>query len=527
MAIQSQPSRIPEPFAGSCTKNTIPATNATPSASQAASWASGFPPECSQPISAGGCPVPRNDVNGALNQITQDYAFRQDGGVWAWSALADYDTQRMVRGSDGLLYMSTAQSGPGVAAGAQDPTADDGTYWQAPYVKTMGALDSSAAAASTAWARLALNPADIYVDAATGSDANDGMTSAEAVKTIGQALVLGRKRTGGVIRLVVSSGTYVEDISIFGETVYISLQGNVVINGQISLEFSCLYIDDSIYTFSISYSNGSSALVIDNSSIAHSKSTINIDVTTGTGITLRRTSALFCEKAITLVLSSAQVGISCHDSSAIVFYAPLVITGSSVVTAIELQLNSIIYATSGITESNIASNNGLMVSSGSTAIFRGSNDFTFYSSGNYVVTFDVSSSLYCNISGVFSAINSGPSGAGYCISFGVNSSGLFEGNGTVSLVSTNGNRGLFRVNGGSYLNLNTDNLNCSGTVSLANAVVGYGSHLDFRNNATMTGTVTGRRYYMSYSSSIIVSGAGENVIPGATAGSKDASCYYG
>lgn len=130
MAIQSQPSRIPEPFAGSGSKNVIPATNATPSASQAASWASGFPPECSQPISAGGCPVPRNDVNGALNQLSQDFAFRQDGGIWQWSALADYDTQRMVRGSNGLLYWSVAQSGPSLASGAVDPTTDDGTYWQ-------------------------------------------------------------------------------------------------------------------------------------------------------------------------------------------------------------------------------------------------------------------------------------------------------------------------------------------------------------------------------------------------------------
>lgn len=130
MAIQSQPSRISEPFAGSGTKNAIPATNATPSASQAASWASGFPPECSQPISAGGCPVPRNDFNGVLNQLSQDYAFRQDGGIWEWSALADYDIQRMVRGSDGLLYFSKAQSGPSVAAGAQNPVLDTAhAYW--------------------------------------------------------------------------------------------------------------------------------------------------------------------------------------------------------------------------------------------------------------------------------------------------------------------------------------------------------------------------------------------------------------
>lgn len=131
MAIQSQPSRIPQPFAGSGTKNVIPSTNSTPTASQAASWASGFPPECSQPISAGGCPVPRNDMNGALNQISQDFAFRQDGGIWAWSAQADYDTQRIVRGADGRLYWSVQQSGPGIASGAVDPTADDGTHWTA------------------------------------------------------------------------------------------------------------------------------------------------------------------------------------------------------------------------------------------------------------------------------------------------------------------------------------------------------------------------------------------------------------
>lgn len=131
MAIQSQPNRIPEPFAGSGSKNSIPATNATPSATQAASWASGFPPECSLPISAGGCPVPRNDFNGILNQLSMDFSFRQDGGIWQWSASADYAAQRMVLGSNGKLYWSLAQSGPGSVAGPVNPTSDNGTYWGA------------------------------------------------------------------------------------------------------------------------------------------------------------------------------------------------------------------------------------------------------------------------------------------------------------------------------------------------------------------------------------------------------------
>ena len=142
MAIQNQPTRIPEPFAGSGTKNIIPTTNSTPSASQAASWASGFPPECSQPISAGGCPVPRNDFNGIVNALSQHLSFLQDGGVWEWDSTADYGPYRLVLGSDHKLYFSKAQSGPGTGAGAQNPVNDAaGTYW--------GGIPGSVAGAAT------------------------------------------------------------------------------------------------------------------------------------------------------------------------------------------------------------------------------------------------------------------------------------------------------------------------------------------------------------------------------------------
>lgn len=156
MAIQNQPSRIPEPFAESGTKNVIPATNATPSASQAASWASGFPPECSRPLSAGGCPVPRDDMNGIFNTITQSERFTQEGGIWAWNATVDYAANRLVLGSDGLLYWSVAQSGPNVG-GAQDPTTDDGTYWGTPSMHTMPAGDDSQAVATTGFVGAAIN----------------------------------------------------------------------------------------------------------------------------------------------------------------------------------------------------------------------------------------------------------------------------------------------------------------------------------------------------------------------------------
>lgn len=130
MAIQNEPSRISTPFADAGTKNVIPETMAQPSAAAAASWQAGFPTVCSLPLSAGGIPPARNDFNGLFNQMTQTERFLQDGGVFAWDATTDYATNRLVLGSDGLLYWSLAQSGPNTGAGAQDPVLDNGTYWQ-------------------------------------------------------------------------------------------------------------------------------------------------------------------------------------------------------------------------------------------------------------------------------------------------------------------------------------------------------------------------------------------------------------
>ena len=186
MAIQNEPTRIQIPFADSGTKNVIPDTNSTPSASQAASWTDGFPAQCSLPLSAGGIPPARADFNGILNAMTQSLRFTQEGGVWAWDATVDYGTNRLVLGSDGLLYWSIAQSGPNVG-GAQNPTADNGTYWSAFKTKTMPAGDSSNSLATTNWVNLwhasMVLPEDLYLDVTNGSDSNDGFSAATAKKT--------------------------------------------------------------------------------------------------------------------------------------------------------------------------------------------------------------------------------------------------------------------------------------------------------------------------------------------------------
>ena len=250
MAIQSQPSRISEPFAGSGTKNVIPATNATPSASQAASWASGFPPECSQPISAGGCPVPRNDMNGVLNWLSQGFAFHQDGGVWQWSALADYDTERMVRGSDGLLYWSVAQNGPGFASGPVDPTTDNGIYWSAVSTKTVSESDNSNSCATTEWCnRWFVNyitlPINLYVDATNGDDSNDGFSAATAKKTVAavQTMIASNNSIApSSVYVNIATGTYGETLrGVVGCSIVYKATGGVA-----SFPSSSVYLSDGV-----------------------------------------------------------------------------------------------------------------------------------------------------------------------------------------------------------------------------------------------------------------------------------------
>ena len=187
MAIQTEPTRIQIPFADSGTKNVIPDTNSTPSASQAASWTDGFPAQCSLPLSAGGIPPARADFNGLFNTMTQSLRYGQEGGVWAWDATVDYGTNRLVLGSDGLLYWSVAQSGPNVG-GAQDPTTDDGTYWGSITTKTPASGDNSNNVATTSWINGRLSDflfgvSDIYIDGANGSDDNNGFTQQTPIKT--------------------------------------------------------------------------------------------------------------------------------------------------------------------------------------------------------------------------------------------------------------------------------------------------------------------------------------------------------
>lgn len=190
----------------------------------------------------------RNDGYGPLlkDEIIDRHISIQD-----WSSTYDYPVDTLVRGSNGLLYWSLAQSGPN-AGGAQDPTTDDGTYWSAPSVKTMAAGDSSNASASTAWVNAwhssLVLPSHLYVDAVNGDDGNSGFSAAAAKKNIETVENMLRNplylKPASVI-IHVAAGTYNPiaantDIirGAFGVGIVYDFASGVVITGGIGLSGS-------------------------------------------------------------------------------------------------------------------------------------------------------------------------------------------------------------------------------------------------------------------------------------------------
>jgi hypothetical protein len=100
------PVLIPEPFATSGLKNTIPDTSADP---QRAEWAEGFPVLTMTPIVEGGKPPLGPDVNGVLYALSTHLYALQGGALQAYDsdvsdAIGGYNKGAIVAMADGLGY---------------------------------------------------------------------------------------------------------------------------------------------------------------------------------------------------------------------------------------------------------------------------------------------------------------------------------------------------------------------------------------------------------------------------------------
>ena len=120
-----EPSKIPAAWAWDGDINTIPATDP---GNGLASWERGYPIETQTPIAAGGTPPRRQDMNGALNAITNAQLWYQQGGLFEYDAYTDYEVGNHIL-QNGSLYYCIAANGPGSTV--KSPSADTSeTYWK-------------------------------------------------------------------------------------------------------------------------------------------------------------------------------------------------------------------------------------------------------------------------------------------------------------------------------------------------------------------------------------------------------------
>ena len=120
-----EPSKIPAAWAWDGDINTIPANDP---GNGLASWELGYPIETQTPIAAGGTPPRRQDMNGALNALSNHSLWYQQGGLWEYDAYTDYEIGNEVL-QNGSLYYCIAANGP--SGTVKSPSADTAeTYWK-------------------------------------------------------------------------------------------------------------------------------------------------------------------------------------------------------------------------------------------------------------------------------------------------------------------------------------------------------------------------------------------------------------
>ena len=121
-----EPSKIPQAWAADGDYNIIPTANP---GTGLCSWPLGFPTETQTPIAAGGTPPRRQDMNGALNWLSKHLLWTQQGGLWQYDALEDYEIGNIVLQNNSLYYCILAN---GPASTVRSPANDTaGTYWRA------------------------------------------------------------------------------------------------------------------------------------------------------------------------------------------------------------------------------------------------------------------------------------------------------------------------------------------------------------------------------------------------------------
>ena len=547
--IPTTPSIIPVPFATNGQKNAIPETVST-AGSPNASWSNGFPSITMINKQAGGKPPLGMDFNGVLNQLSNNAFFAQSGGLYPWNSSLNYLAGSHVQGSNGVEYIAMKPSGPDIPAsgsgyvGAQNPTTDNGTYW-------LQAVSFAAA---------------IFVDGTNGSDSNDGLTSATAVKTINKALELSQAKVfftpNNIASIKIAAGSYSEAVSINTNVQFILL-GNVSISGDFTVDAGiwCKIIGDYTITLNGSVlitSNASFLLATSecniNGNLAVQKSfvftTSDINITSSSGTqalrldigsvvwfysgTLHVTasninsgisvwgSQLLC-KTVQITVTNVSTAIDVRHEARAYFSYPFTIDGNSCTIGLYSDGNSETVFESDVSISNIVSDSAIQVVGGSEIEFNNSN-VQIYGGGTGLPILITGNSIVYNNSSNISLIGKNTLYGAMALFNGA----TFVQTGSSATLALNcsvtaGN--CIFLSTGSTFTIGEGTLSLSGSYTDAVLNVQHTSCAQIAYNAVVNGSPTGPRFYVGNTSTISVSGAGVNRIPGSSAGSANAATY--
>jgi hypothetical protein len=256
----------------------------------------------------------------------------------------------MVRGSDGNLYLSVAQSGPNVG-GAVDPTTDSGTYW----VKLPSMADIAAQNYATqAWVK-ATAVAPIYIDSSKPAG-NNGTTPATAVKTFAEAIAIAKQNQKQGCYFIVAGGTYAEAVNFTKLSCQIDFTGNATISGGIFA-----YVDSNINCSGSSYTITTSNIHIG----SRASFTTNTDVVfTGASgsISLEVTACSYflCTGNCSATGSSILQTVAATYGATITINGSLTCTSNTISDAsVKLFMNSSLFVGGDIVVNGTSSANGI------------------------------------------------------------------------------------------------------------------------------------------------------------------------
>lgn len=129
------PQVLNQPIANNGDKNVIPNTN--DQSTGLMSMSAGFPPVTSQRIADGGIPPRRSDVNGALNLISQQHYFLQNGGTYTFrqdvsDAIGGYPKNSILyyEDPDGNLTLVRSLIENNTGNFINNPSLIDGVNWE-------------------------------------------------------------------------------------------------------------------------------------------------------------------------------------------------------------------------------------------------------------------------------------------------------------------------------------------------------------------------------------------------------------